>query len=488
MRIGLWLLMALFPAVALAAEAAQWHRVESPHFVFYSDQDPDEAREKIYQMELFRELALMVTGIQPTEGGARLEVYLASSLSQYQDLADTDSAMYASRYVASWGGDRAAVVRDFGEERFNRNVLLSAYVTELMTGNSRALYPSWYMRGFSEYLSQVKIASQRIEYGMAAQERLDELRRQNMDPRWAWEPYAMLMNRSSRPESWIGTYDAQSWLATHFFMSDEKRKRVLLDYLEEYNKHGDSSAAYKATIGKRYTNFDQEIIRYFAKGRYVSGVLNIKQKIEYPIQVVALEEADVLLMKGKIHVLVENPGKCENAFARRLSMLPDDAESRAGLALCKAYAKDFSALDGITLPDEASEVARLWLASAYMAFANNLGKEGKDNTLAANAAYEQVTAVLKDNKRSAKAIAIAAWVMSERGNHEMAAKLYQTAAVYAPYDLRLLFGEARALAALGDMDAARLAFDRLMVYHGDNELSDEGKALKARLYPESAAQ
>ncbi len=484
MRAALFLLMALFSVTAFSAGAGQWHKVESPHFVFYSDQSPDAAREKIQEMELFRELALMVTGIQAVEGGPKLEVYLASELSQFEDLSNLDGKQYVSKYFAGWAGDRAAVVRDFGDEDFNQSALLSMYVVELMFGNSAVLYPAWYVSGLPEYLSQVKFSDTNIAFGMAAQDRLDQLRLQNMDPRFSWEQYSMLMKRKRRPESWVETYDAQSWLATHFFMSDEKRKKVLMAYLEAFNRHGDASKAYKDTIGERYTNFNQEMIRYFAKGRYVTGNIKLQKKVEYPTEVTALNAADVLMAKGRAYMLAGSADKCMAAFSERLTLLPDDVDSQAAIVQCKAYNDDYSGIDDVLLPETASESARLWLASAHQDHARALKKENKNYQQSVDAAYAEVAKVLKVNKQSAKAIAIAAWVMSERGNYEMAAKLYATAAIYVPYDTSLIFNEAQMLAELGREDEARVLLSRLMAYHRGGQLSEEGRALYAKLYPE----
>lgn len=482
-RLDFWVLMLCF-VMPLQASDEQWYRVESPNFVFYTDHDPDEAQEQIREMELFRELALMVTGVPVTEGGPRMQVYLASSMPQFQELASTDSIQYVSVFLTRWGGDRAVVVRDFGDEEFKASTLLGTYVTELMLGNSNALYPLWYIRGLSEYLSQVKVKKGVLSYGLAAQERLDQLRMQNMDPRWAWEPYPVLMNRKSRPDSWIGTFDAQSWMAAHFFLSDEKRKPVLLAYLDEYNRHGDASAAYKNTIGKRYTNLDQELIRYFAKGRYATNTIKIAGDLKYPVEVTGLDAADAWLVKGQAYLLGDNTERCVEAFNQRLQLKPGNAESLAGLAWCKANKEDVPDLASIQLPDDASEQARLWLASAWLAQGERLRKAGKDYTATVDAAYEQAAAVLKTNKRSAKAIAIAAWAMEARGNFDMAAKLYATAAVYVPYEMVMRFGEARVLAEQGKLDEARNVFDRLMVYYEDDELGEEAKALKAKLYPD----
>ncbi|HEY9035638.1 MAG TPA: hypothetical protein VIM96_02895 [Pseudomonadales bacterium] len=491
MRIGFavlafWWGMGVMP-VALAADHEAWYRVDSPHFTLYTDKSPEDAREKARRLELFRELALMVTNSQAANEGPPLAIYLTSTLSQFKALSGLDSNYYAGANFARWGGDRMSVVRDFGDEDFNQSVLLGTYVVDLLRSNSGVRYPAWYVYGFSEYLSQVKFTDKMISYGLPAEVRLDQLRGQTIRPGLSWQSFDVLMSRDDRPDNaQLSSYDAQSWLATHFFMSDEARKKILIDYLNQFNQTGNAGEAYNDTIGKRYVNFFQEMVRYFAKGRYVTGNIEITGAAEYDISVTALDPADRLLVMGSAYSVNRNADACVLAFNERIALLPGDADSLAGIAYCKAGEGDFSAIANATLPDHASDTARLWLASAYMLQAKALKRAGKADTPVVDAAYAQVAAVLKNNKRSAKAVAIAAWVMEERANYEMAAKLYETASVYVPYDMEMVLAEASMLAKTGDLDRARLLFERYQIYSSESDRSAAAyRALQAQLYPDA---
>lgn len=459
-RCGLWLAwmpMLLFMVSPAAAQSASgWSRIDSRHFTLYADKNLKAAQQLSEQLELFHELALHITGVRVPEAAPPLPVFLASSPSRFQWLANVDSKMTIGVYRRGMGGDRMAVVKYWGDKDESMQVLFHEYVHDLMLYSSTVNYPFWYSEGFPEYLAQVDLSVQRARFGLPNKTHIRHL------GYLTWQPFRRLMNRQqSRGVHGYDGFYAQSWLAVHFFMSDPQRRALLVDYLKRYNETGDQRAAYEATFAQAFINLDSELARYHERGLYAYTELQRNNAPVTRANPAPVSENAMHAWWAHAYLDIAMSSSCLGVFQAWLKHDPSNAEAQAGLAACHAASGDFSQVSQVQLPDDASQAARLRQAVALLQAAQEADPSAEATQSRVEAAQHLAMSVVRENKHSGKAIALLAETARWRGDLTTAANLYEAAAVYVPYDMGLVLGEAEVRVALGERERAGALLRRL---------------------------
>lgn len=112
-----------------------------------------------------------------------------------------------------------------------------------MFQNSQTFYPRWFVEGFAEYYGTTKILDDQAVVGMALSWRIRQL---SSSGTLTYED--ILRDAPSTRRSGSNFYP-QSWLLTHWILSDPARREAFRQYLQRRSKGEEAVAAFEAAFG-----------------------------------------------------------------------------------------------------------------------------------------------------------------------------------------------------------------------------------------------
>jgi hypothetical protein len=221
---GMLAALAIALMAAPGAAQARWLRAETQRFVVYSDGDEAKLREFTVRLAEFDQVLRLMHGVRDQELERKLDVYLISGASEFRRVLPYGWGGVLGFYSASPQSVYALVLnwRDaagFGSD----DVLFHEYTHHFMLEYFPAAYPSWLIEGYAEYFATTAVSPQYIEIG-----RYNALRAAGL-LRAEWMPLHDLLTveASKVPYAQRNAYYGQSWLLTHYMMTDESRARQL---------------------------------------------------------------------------------------------------------------------------------------------------------------------------------------------------------------------------------------------------------------------
>lgn len=246
------LVLGVMVAAGWGASAAQarWLRAETAHFVLYSDGPEANLRRFAGDLETFDLLLRSLHGMDPKAPSARkLDIYLVAGSNDLQRVLPTASESVAGIYRANLGDTYAVVVRGERGSGDGQRFLFHEYVHHFMLQHFAAAYPAWLMEGYAEYFGATRIEPDQIEVGVAPAGRARNL------TNLPWLPLSQVVGLApptgtGRDGRGIGAmYYAQSWLLTHYMLSDAGRRARLADYTVAVAGGADSVSAFEKALG-----------------------------------------------------------------------------------------------------------------------------------------------------------------------------------------------------------------------------------------------
>ncbi|HYE46335.1 MAG TPA: tetratricopeptide repeat protein [Caulobacter sp.] len=253
---------AVFLLAGLASPAeARWIRAESPRFVIYSDSPEHVARAYAEKMEMFDSLLRARHGLPENGVPARkLPIYLLRDHDDLKRTWHTASDTIGGYYVPGSLDTFAVAPLNGGDDI----VVMHEYAHHFMLGSFPGAYPAWMVEGFAEYYSTTVIDPKFIEVGRVQEWRTGAL----LADRWI--PMADLLANKYDPKRWNEFY-SQSWLLTHYLMSDPQRFEQFRAYAALVAKGGDPVSSMTQATG-----LTPDALQAALK-KYKSGGLKITQ-------------------------------------------------------------------------------------------------------------------------------------------------------------------------------------------------------------------
>ena len=245
--------------VARAADGGDWVRVLTPGFILYSRTGEKSSREFARDLEDFDGLLRALHGVMEGSEGRALPIYLVTRrfdlLQVKPDLDDQVGGFYS----ASIGDTFAIMSMEGGEDR-GRSTLFHEYTHHFMSQYAPAAYPSWLVEGYAEYFKTARFKPDVVELGVT-NERIAWLRGR------VWEPYGQILGRRALEgrDRDMQAFYAQSWILTHYMMSDPARLKRLTAYAGAVAAGGDPVDEMAAAAGMPLTDLERTLKRYMEK-------------------------------------------------------------------------------------------------------------------------------------------------------------------------------------------------------------------------------
>lgn len=244
--------VAAFPGLA----HAEWRKAETKHFIVYGEGFERELRNDAIGLERADQLMRTYFGL-PDPEGRKLSVYVVRTRRDLETAAPGLPVSAAGVYSAHFRDVRAIAIRRDGDE-----FLRHEYAHHFMFRNFPGAYPAWFREGFAEFFMTATVASNgRATVGKSSPMRMATLSRVR------WLPIEQVLSgRFPAEGNSRAAFYAQSWLLTHWTVTDPDRRRRMQAYLEATAGGMTSEAALQAHFDMDARQLEQALRAYFNAG------------------------------------------------------------------------------------------------------------------------------------------------------------------------------------------------------------------------------
>ncbi len=238
------------------------YRIETDHFVIYSEREEAETFKQVAAIEQFRYFMgerLPKSIHAESEAEPKLRVFLLNNSASLMFVAPGDFLDLGGIYFACKEGQSLFAAKAFSsipmgkafiDQDQGQLVLFHEYTHHLMARRGFHHYPKWYVEGLADYYSTLQYDGEKVAIGGVPADRNVVLNRVT------WSHFENVLtaedevdgkSRSIIAEPLV--FYARAWLLTHYMMSDPARHAQLEDYFTRMERGEPSAAAFEAATG-----------------------------------------------------------------------------------------------------------------------------------------------------------------------------------------------------------------------------------------------
>ncbi len=264
---------------ATPVSASNWVKAESAHFTVFSDLNAKTAEAYLTKLEQYRYILSGFYGITKEDDATtpKLRVYFVDTLADLRQTSpgiDENIAGYfkscaeGQGAVALYKDDVIRETKDVKAQQENPSqaILFHEYAHDFMFQHGAGeAYPPWFVEGFAEFYSTTKIQGDEAIVGMAFSWRVNSLGYQGASIHYddllrdTWRPKKPGLTRDYAENAFY----AESWLLTHWILSDPRRNAQFQTFIDAYRKHEDPVVAFERTFGVKVKDLDHILETYF---------------------------------------------------------------------------------------------------------------------------------------------------------------------------------------------------------------------------------
>lgn len=241
--------------LARAQAASDWLHTRTPSFSLYGRVGEKTLLQMAKDIEDFAGLLRSLHTVDAQADERPLPIYIVPRQSDLKRVRP-DIVNVSGFYNASIG-DIFAIISLEGEAERGRQVLFHEYTHHFMKQTAPAAYASWLVEGYAEYFSTVLFKPDVVELGRTSP-RIAWLRGA------VWTPFNQILGRRALTGDRrdITAFYAQSWLLTHYMMSDPARLARLTRYASAVAAGGDPVALMPEAAGVSLKDLDKVLKQY----------------------------------------------------------------------------------------------------------------------------------------------------------------------------------------------------------------------------------
>lgn len=251
----LMLVVSLLIGVAAAPAHAEWRRATTDRFVVYSQGSESDLRERVLMLYRFDRLVRAPFGLSDALPARPLNVYMLTGRGGMEAIWPNVPENIGGWYSATEHDVYTALNR-----RGPGNSLLHEYAHHTTLQNFPAATPAWFTEGVAMFYATAQIDDRETRVGYRDDSRVIAL---NSLP---WLPLDRLLTRRalSGDRRQIAAFYAQSWLLTHYLLTDPQRMRGLVAYLRAVAEGTPPMEALQPTLGMTPDQLERALRRYLA--------------------------------------------------------------------------------------------------------------------------------------------------------------------------------------------------------------------------------
>lgn len=241
---------------ARARSAGDWLYVQTPAFSLYGSVGEKTLAQAARDLQDFDGLLRALHGVDAGASERPLPIYLTPRQFDLRRVRPGLAPNVRGFYSASVG-DVFAVMSIEGGEDQGRRVLFHEYTHHFMKQHAPAAYPAWLVEGYAEYFMTARFKPDVVELGVTSP-RIAWLRGA------VWSPFGEILGRRALTGNRgdITAFYAQSWLLTHYMLSDPDRLARLARYAVAVASGGDPVALMPEAAGVPLEDLDRVLKRY----------------------------------------------------------------------------------------------------------------------------------------------------------------------------------------------------------------------------------
>jgi len=488
---------ALLSLLPMPAQAA-WQEAKSKHFIVYTDDSPDHARDQAVQLERYDaalRLLMNMPDTRPANAIQRVTVYVVPGIDDVKRLARNRLA--AGFFNGSVPGPLAIVPRWTGNgESWDLGanaVLLHEYAHFFMYSSwPDVVFPLWFSEGFAEFNATARFGRDgRMIFGAMPSYRI-----YGLDRDVVLDARKMVLHTSENlDDEQIGVLYSRGWLLTHYLLLDKDRSKLLANYLVALNAGKSPTEAAKA-LGD-LDDLNSKMNAYLKRSTLPTAALTPPQLPvgEISVRAVSPGESAIMMSRIRSQVGVDETAAKEVVAAARAAAAPFPNDPSAQNELAEAefdagnYAASEAAADRAIAADPKSVHALVYKGMVRMKLAETA--KSTDPKVWADARTWFIAA---NQANTEDPWPLELYYQSFVTAHEKPTKNAEAALTYAfalaPFDSRLRFSVGMMFLQQGATKPARAALEPIAyAAHGGEEsafmssviaaLDGEGGATKA---------
>lgn len=360
-----------------SAAQARWLRAETPHFVLYSDGPEANLRYFAADLEDFDALLRSAHGLDPDGRPARkLDIYLVAGHDDLVRARPGASEFVAGVYIANLGDIYAVAIRGERGSGDGRRFLFHEYVHHFMLQTFHAAYPAWLIEGYAEYFGATRIEPTGIEIGVTQEGRARSLANRPWLPLRQIAGFAPPAGSGQDGKDARTMFYAESWLLTHYMVSDPARKARLTDYLAAIAGGADPAAALETALGMDLVAAEKVLKTYLRRTPGIRYPRAGRPQVDLVLTTLP-PSADALLLENQ-RLKTGVSGADRPAFLQlireRAARFPGDRLAELTLARAEITFGDRSAGEALLtrrIEADARDVDALWLMALSRLFAGD---------------------------------------------------------------------------------------------------------------------
>jgi hypothetical protein len=329
----------------LPSERETWLRVDSAHFVLFSDAPEDRTLDLANQLEWFREVLAKAYARLDLDFARPTFIYVldGGSWTTCTKAAGLDPDLVAGWFVPRADGNYAAINGSRGAS--SGHSIYHEYVHALLHNNLPGL-PLWFEEGLGDCYGTFRVDQKVARIGEPLEGPLRWLRERTL------LPLADLFAEGGSSKS-LNAGDRslyvhfEGWAFVHYLLWDRPGGRdLLVRFVDRLLDGGEPEAAFTDVFGMTPEKFQVDLLKYVQGRRFSSGVVHTNDlKLETRARAVPMKRAEVLWRIGDLLVHIQRipTGLPEACFHEALRIEPASAAARVGLGYLHERAAEYDA-------------------------------------------------------------------------------------------------------------------------------------------------
>lgn len=296
----LLLLLLPLPVSALPRERDVWHRVQTDHFVFFSNATERRSRQIAANLERLRDVLVQLNPGMELGSDRTLYLYVFDdnlSLVPYKLLYKGKPANIAGYFMAR--PDATYMVMQ-AEPGVDIERLLYHELLHYVMGAKHRRLPLWFSEGMAEFYSTFHATDQNAEIGRALEGHIRTLRESNMIP--LSRLFTVDYNSKDYNEDYRqGIFYAQSWALVHYLLlGNPARRGQTFQFFESVANGAPASEAFRNAFQTTEAQVEKELRDYVRRSLFNYVQIPVKPAAEVKVRLEPLPRHETLVRLGDL--------------------------------------------------------------------------------------------------------------------------------------------------------------------------------------------
>lgn len=328
------------PAAALPRERDVWSRIETDHFLLFSNASERSTRQIATNLERLRAVVAQITGTE-AEADRPMILYVFDSnvsMTPYKPLYNGKPANVGGFFFSRSEGFYM-VLQDDAMEEADR-ILYHEYL-HLVLGSAYGDLPLWFNEGMAELYSTFQATDKGAEIGRPVVDHVRFLRSVNLIP--LAQLFAVDRDSKEYNEGFRqGIFYAQSWALVHYLLlGNPARREQTLRFFADMADGTPAAQAFRTAFQTDEAQIEKELRDYVRRNLFNYVQIPVAPAAELKLRVTPLPRQETLTRLGDL-LSFQQDGlqltEAEKHFRAALAASPGYGPAQAGLCRIESAA------------------------------------------------------------------------------------------------------------------------------------------------------